>query len=606
MLGLASAAVDVRLGLTSARAVSRLPTGALPERRGPDSVRAVPELIAPWGGALVDLLEPSATLDETRRHAATLPSLQLSERSVCDLGLLASGAFSPLNRFMSLAQYDSVLASMRLSDGTLFPIPITLPVADPPALGSELALRDSRNDILAILTVEEVYPARLEEEARQVLGTVDPKHPLVREMASWGRWNVSGPLRVLRLPSFPDFAVLRLTPAQVRERLASMGRTNVVAFQTRNPLHRVHEELTRRAIEKTDGVLLLHPSVGMTKPGDVDHYTRVRTYQAVAAKYYEADRILLSLLPLAMRMAGPREALWHALIRRNFGANHFIVGRDHAGAGNDSNGRPFHGPYDAQQLVAAHAEELGVTMVPFEELVYLPDEDRYEESSRVPAGVRTLNLSGTQVRDQYLAAGKLLPPWFTRPETAAILAEAHPPQEARGVCIWFTGLSGAGKTTTAELLVSLLLEHGRQVTLLDGDVVRTHLSKGLGFSKEDRDANVLRIGFVAAEIVRHGGVTVCAAVSPYRNTRDSVRAMVGEDRFLEVFVDTPLAVCEERDVKGMYARARSGALQGFTGINDPYEAPDTPELTLDTVGATALDNARLIIELLQERGFVRR
>jgi sulfate adenylyltransferase len=385
----------------------------------------------------------------------------------------------------------------------------------------------------------------------------------------------------------------------VRALLEERGHQNVVAFQTRNPMHRAHEELTKRAIAAIDGVLLLHPSVGMTKPGDVDHYTRVRTYKALTENHYDKDRVVLSLLPLAMRMAGPREALWHAIIRRNFGANHFIVGRDHA-----SPGAGFYGPYDAQELVAKHSDEIGVTMVPFHELVYLADEDRYEEASNIPEGAATRSISGTQVRDEYLGKGVPLPSWFTRPEVAAILGESYPPRHRQGVCIWFTGLSGAGKSTTAEILSVLLLEHGRQSTMLDGDVVRTHLSKGLGFSKEDRDTNIVRIGFVAAEIARHGGVAICAAVSPYRATRDQVRALVGAEHFIEVFVDTPLEVCESRDAKGMYAAARRGAIKNFTGIDDPYEAPLAPEVTLDTTNATAEENARMVVTVLRQRGFV--
>jgi len=324
----------------------------------------------------------------------------------------------------------------------------------------------------------------------------------------------------------------------------------------------------------------------------------------LAERYYDPARMLLALLPLAMRMAGPREALWHAVIRRNYGADHLIVGRDHASPGLDSQGRPFYGPYDAQALVARHAAETGVRPVPFKELVYVPAEECYEEEARVSAGARTVSLSGTQVREEYLRRGRRLPGWFTRPEVAAILADAHPPRYRQGFCLWFTGLSGAGKSTTAEVLAVRLLEHGRQVTVLDGDVVRTHLSKGLGFSKEDRDTNIRRIGFVAAEIARHGGGVVCAAVSPYRSTRNECRAMLGDDRFIEIFVDTPLEVCEARDTKGMYRQARAGQLKNFTGIDDPYEPPLNPELVIDTVGRSAEENAELIIAYLDAQGFL--
>jgi sulfate adenylyltransferase len=561
---------------------------------------------SPYGGALVDLLISDDERAQLTAYAATLPSIQISARAQCDLELLATGAFSPLDRFLGRDDYERVIGEMRLADGTLWPMPITLPVDADAALElhREVVLRSAKNEMLAILTVEDVYAWDRGEAAQQIAGTRDAKHPLVAEMGRWGTLNVSGKLRVLGIPQAYDFRELRRTPAEVRRALETMGHEHVVAFQTRNPMHRAHEELTKRAIAAVDGTLLLHPAVGMTKPGDVDHYTRVRTYKALTEHHFERGRVLLSLLPLAMRMAGPREALWHALIRRNFGATHFIVGRDHASPGVDSTGKPFYGPYHAQELVAANAKEIGVEMVPFQELVYLVDEDRYEEASRVPAGATTRSISGTQVRDQYLAAGVPLPEWFTRPEVAAILAESHPPRHRQGVCIWFTGLSGAGKTTTADIVAALLLEHGRQSTLLDGDVVRTHLSKGLGFSKEDRDANILRIGFVAAEVVRHGGVAVCAAVSPYRATRDAVRTLVGADRFIEVFVDTPLDVCESRDVKGMYAQARRGAIKGFTGIDDPYEAPLSAEITLDTTDATAEENARRVIGMLRERGFV--
>lgn len=464
-------------------------------------------LIAPYGGKLVDLVVPASEADALKDHAGRLPSIQISERSVCDLELLAVGAFSPLDSFMGQADFQRVLDEMRLGSGYIFPIPITLSVEPGPdiKLGQDIALRNAKNELLAVLTIEEMYEWDHSEVARKVFGTEDVRHPLVAEMHRWGSLNIAGKLRVLQLPPHYDYQNLRLTPAETRARLEAYGRQNVVAFQTRNPLHRVHEELTKRATKETDGILLLHPVVGMTKPGDVDHYTRVRTYRALADSYYDQDRILLSLLPLAMRMAGPREALWHAIIRRNYGANHLIVGRDHAGPGNDSNGQPIYGPYDAQEMVEKYSEELGVKMVPFRLFVYLPDEDRYEEVSKVSKETRTASISGTQVRNDYLNNGKALPEWFTRPEVAEILAESYPPLHRQGACIWFTGLSGSGKSTTAEVLTSLLLEHGRQITVLDGDVVRTHLSKGLGFSKEDRDTNIRRIGFVAAELIRHGG-----------------------------------------------------------------------------------------------------
>ncbi len=564
-------------------------------------------LIAPCGGALVNLVVDAERRAALREEAGQLPYIQLSDRMLCDLELLAVGAFSPLDRFMGREDFERVVEEMRLTDGHVFPIPITLPTSmdDSWGLGDRIALRDQKNVTLAVMTVEEIYDWDRQKTARQVFGTSDPRHPLVAEMEQWGERNISGRLEVLELPRHYDFQDLRLTPRETRERLGDMGHSNVVAFQTRNPLHRVHEELTKRAIDVVDGTLLLHPVVGMTKPGDIDHFTRVRTYRVLAANHYPEDRILLALLPLAMRMAGPREALWHALIRRNFGANHLVVGRDHASPGKDSQGKPFYGPYDAQELVESFADELGVKAVPFQELVYLPDEDRYEEADRIPEGASTLVISGTQVREDYLRNGRPLPEWFTRPEVADILAEAHPPRHRQGACIWFTGLSGAGKSTTAEVLTNLLLEKGRNVTVLDGDVVRTHLSHGLGFSKEDRDRNILRIGFVAAEIARHGGIVICAAVSPYRSTRNEARRMAGDGHFIEVFVDTPLAVCEERDVKGMYAMARRGEIKNFTGIDDPYEAPVDPEITIRTVDATPEENARRILEFLSGRGYLR-
>jgi len=563
-------------------------------------------LISPYGGNLVNLMVSGDEREELIERSNRLPSVQISMRSLCDLELLATGAFSPLDKFMGKADYERVLTEMRLSDGTLFPIPVALPMdeSDLPSWGEQITLSDARNNTLAVMQIEEVFHWDPQREARLVLGSTDPKHPLISEMVRWGKVYVTGALKVLNLPVYHDFKELRMAPAQVRDRLEEMGNPNVVAFQTRNPMHRIHEELTKRAAEKVGGSLLIHPVVGMTRPGDVDHYTRVRVYRTLFENYYDRSNSLLCLLPLAMRMAGPKEALWHAIIRRNYGATHFIIGRDHAGPGKDSSGTPFYGPYEAQMMLTQYSEEIGVEPVEFTEMVFLAEDDRYEEKEQVPEDAKVFSISGTQVREEYLERGKRLPEWFTRKETAIILGQMYPPKHKQGVCIWFTGLSGSGKSTTAEILTSLLLERGRQVTLLDGDVVRTHLSKGLGFSPEDRDTNILRIGFVASELARHGGLVICAAISPYRATRNEVRQMVGDGHFIEVFVDTPIEVCEERDVKGLYARARRGQITGFTGVDDPYEEPVNPEIVLSTIGINPEENARIIVAYLEKNGFL--
>ncbi|HSE26449.1 MAG TPA: bifunctional sulfate adenylyltransferase/adenylylsulfate kinase [Pyrinomonadaceae bacterium] len=563
------------------------------------------ELITPYGGVLVDLTVED--FEDKLARAKQLPRIKLSERSLCDLELLAGGGFSPLDRFMSAADYQRVCSEMRLANGQIFPIPISLPIENDiiVELDSKVSLVDARNEIVAIMKVDEIYEWSLAETASNVFGTTDLRHPLVAEMHSWGKRNISGSLEVLQLPRHYDFSNLRLTPKETRARLAATNRSDVVAFQTRNPLHRAHEELTKRAIEQLDAILLLHPVVGMTKPGDIDYFTRVRTYKALAEKYYDPEQIVLSLLPLAMRMAGPREALWHAIIRRNYGANYLIVGRDHASPGTNAAGEPFYCPYDAQELVQRYESETGVKAFCFGEFVYLPDEDRYEDVGQLRNGAVTQQLSGTQARNWYREGGANLPSWFARPEVSAAIAETYPPQYKQGFCVWFTGLSSSGKSTTAEILTVLLQEYGRSVTVLDGDVVRNNLSQGLGFSKEDRDANILRIGFVASEVVRHNGAVICAAVSPYRATRNDVRNRIGTERFIEVFVNTPLSECEKRDAKGMYEKARNGEITNFTGIQDPYEPPLNPEIELETVRTSAEANARQIINYLLSRGWIR-
>lgn len=562
------------------------------------------KLISPYGGRLVDLAVTEAERVKCIEYSGELESLTLSERAICDLEMLATGAFSPLDGFMNSADYAAVLQTMRLADGTLFPVPITLPVDTRYAVGQAIALRDGFGNLLAIMTVDEVYEWDKRQFALKVLGTDDRNHPLVSELSRWGRYNIAGDLRVVALPDHRDFITLRQTPVQVRQLLDRIGSESVVAFQTRNPLHRAHESLTKRALEDVGGVLLLQPVVGMTKPGDVDHVTRVRCYQALVDNYYEHDRTVLSLLPLAMRMAGPREALLHAIIRRNYGATHFIVGRDHAGPGKDSRGSDIYGPYEAQELAKSFEAELGITILTYDEMVYVPKYDTYLERREVLDIEDTVRLSGTEIRESYLLQGRPLPPWFTRPEVATILQEACTPKHSRGFCLWFTGLSGSGKTTIAQAVEAALNEFGRKTTLLDGDIVRENLSKGLGFTRADREINISRVAYVAAQVVAHEGIAICALISPYEEARTKARSYFEVGRFVEIYVSTPIDVCMERDPKGHYVKARQGLLSSFTGIDDDYEAPINPDITIDTSRVGIAEASGIIMAELQRRGYL--
>ncbi|MEE8524907.1 MAG: bifunctional sulfate adenylyltransferase/adenylylsulfate kinase, partial [Thermoanaerobaculia bacterium] len=520
-------------------------------------------LITPHGGTLVDLLVSDERADELKSQSRDWPSWDLTPRQICDLELLLCGAFSPLRGFMNRTDHDAVCESMRLADGTLWPIPVTLDLTADAAAGLEpgstLGLRDPEGVMLAVLHVEDVWTPDPAAHAESVYGTSSRDHPGVAHILD--RTNqvaVGGRLEGIQLTPHYDFRHLRETPSDFRTWAARSGWRRIVAFQTRNPMHRAHFELTLRAAKDLQASLLIHPVVGMTKPGDLDHYTRVRCYQALMARYPQPT-VKLALLPLAMRMAGPREALWHAIIRKNYGCTDFIVGRDHAGPGNDSSGKPFYGPYDAQELLRQHQEELGIEMVPFQMMVYVEDLDRYMQLDEVPEDARTLTLSGTELRSR-LANGREIPHWFTYPEVAHELTRRHPPRSQRGLTVFFTGLSGAGKSTIAHALMIKLLEvGGRPVTLLDGDIVRKNLSSELGFSREHRNLNIRRIGFVASEITKNRGIAICAPIAPYDSVRREVREMIEElGGFFLVHIATPLEVCEERDRKGLYAKARAG------------------------------------------------
>lgn len=567
-------------------------------------------LNAPHGGELVDLMVPADRAREMQAKSRDWPSWDLTPRQLCDLELLLSGGFSPLRGFMNRADYEGVCHKMRLADGKLWPMPITLDVAEELARalkpGSTLALRDAEGVMLAALHAEEIWQPDLRAEAQSVFGTVSLNHPgAAHLLQKTAPWYVGGRLEGLQRPAHYDFRALRMTPAELRAEFNRLGWRKIVAFQTRNPMHRAHQELTLRAAKQVGANLLINPSVGLTKPGDVEYYVRVRCYQELLPKYPK-DTVRLALLPLAMRMGGPREALWHAIIRKNHGASHFIVGRDHAGPGTDGrDGKPFYGPYDAQELLRKHETEINVTMVPFQMMVYLEDEDRYIPENEVAPGARVLNISGTELRRR-LAAGSEIPSWFTFPEVVGELQRSYPPRDRQGFTVFFTGLSGSGKSTIARILMTKFLEMGgRPVTLLDGDLVRKHLSSELGFSREHRDINIRRIGYVASEITKNGGIAICAPIAPYDTIRKEVRGMIDPlGGFILVHLSTSLEACEARDRKGLYAKARAGIVKQFTGISDPYEAPSDAEVVIDTNEMTPEESAQEVFLHLEREGFI--
>ncbi len=558
-----------------------------------------------------DLYAPPDTAQSLKTGAADLTSWDLTPRQICDLELLMNGGFTPLTGFLGERDYDSVVETMRLADGALWPIPITLDVSDPFAAalkpGQDIALRDPEGVILATMTVTDRWTPDKTREAEQVFGTNDTTHPAVNYLHHIaGRVYLGGPVTGLQPPVHYDFRARRDTPNELRAAFRKLGWQRIVAFQTRNPLHRAHQELTVRAAREAQANLLIHPVVGMTKPGDVDHFTRVRCYEAVLDKY-PAATTSISLLNLAMRMAGPREALWHGLIRRNHGCTHFIIGRDHAGPGKNASGEDFYGPYDAQALFRQYEDEIGIRMVGFRNMLYVQERAQYEPSDEITdrANVTILNISGTELRRR-LREGLDIPDWFSFPEVVTELRRRFPPRSRQGFTVFFTGLSGSGKSTIANALMTKLMETGdRPVTLLDGDIVRKNLSSELGFSKAHRDLNIRRIGYVAGEITKNGGIAICAPIAPYAATRRAVREEIEQfGAFVEVHVATSLEECERRDRKGLYRLARAGRIEAFTGISDPYDVPDAPELRVGTENADVDTCAHQIILKLENMGLI--
>ncbi len=567
-------------------------------------------LISPHGGSLKEKLLSDEEAQELKIKASDYPSWDMNEHQLCDIEMILNGGFSPLNGFLGKSDYDAVVKKMRLADGTLWPIPITLDVTEEFAKqvteGSHIALRDQEGVLIAVINVSDIWVPDKKKESGSVFGTKDQMHPGVNYL--FNKANpvyIGGEVSGVEMPAHYDFKHFRDTPRELREKFKRLGWRKIVAFQTRNPMHRAHIELTFRAAQRAEANLLIHPVVGMTKPGDIDYYSRVRCYEHII-KHYPELTTALSLLPLAMRMGGPREALWHAIIRKNYGCTHLIVGRDHAGPGTDSKGNAFYGPYDAQKLFAKYQKEIGIEMVPFQMMVYIKERAEYVPADKVGKGQSVLNISGTEFRRR-LQDGLDIPEWFSYPEVVDELRKTYPSRHRQGFTIFFTGLSGSGKSTIAKALMVKLMEvGGRSVTLLDGDIVRKNLSSELGFSREHRDLNILRIGFVATEITRNGGIAICAPIAPYQATRQKVReAISGVGGFFEVFVSTPLETCQSRDRKGLYAKARAGLIKEFTGISDPYEEPESSELAIDTQDCLPDEAAQRIILRLEKEGYIR-
>lgn len=571
--------------------------------------------LTPHGGVLKDLFARDAPRkDELAAEAETLPALTLSERHLCDLELILNGGFSPLDGFLNEKDYNGVVKDLRLESGVLFSMPITLDVdqatVDELAIkpGARITLRDFRDERnLAILTVEDVYRPDKALEAREVFGSEDDSHPGIHYLFHTAKeFYVGGKLEALSRLDHYDFLELRYTPSELRAHFEKLGWQRIVAFQTRNPMHRAHRELTVRAARSQQANVLIHPVVGLTKPGDIDHFTRVRVYKAILPRYPNG-MASLALLPLAMRMGGPREAIWHAIIRKNHGATHFIVGRDHAGPGKNKQGVDHYGPYDAQEAVQKYRDELGIKMVEFQEMIYLPDRDEYMPRDEVPEGVRTTNISGTELRYR-LRTGREIPEWFSYPEVVKVLREQNPLPSAKGFTIFLTGYQNSGKDQIARALQATLMQGGgRPVSMLLGETVRHELSAELGFSREDRKTNVARIAFVASELTKAGAAVIAAPIAPFEDARQQARELIEKTGpFFLVHVATPLEFCERTDRRGIYQKARAGEIKGFTGVDDPYEVPTTAELVVDCEKQTVRSIVHEIILLLESRGLLDR
>jgi sulfate adenylyltransferase len=561
--------------------------------------------------ALRQLTVDSDRAEELKGQSLEFPSVTLTQRQLCDLELLLGGGFTPLTGFLGEAAYESVVEGSRLPDGTVWPIPITLDIEEAQAekleTGNKLALRDNEGFMLAVVHVEDVWRPDQEREAEQVYETNTMAHAGVRYLHEQVKpVYVGGRVEGIQLPGHYDYEELRHTPEELRHHFAKLGWRQVVGFHTSRPMHRLQRELTMRAAKDAEAHILVHPVVGMTKPGDLAYHARVKCYQAIE-KHYPRGLMALSLLPLAMRMAGPREALWHALVRRNYGCTHFIVGPDHASPpGENGAAEGFYEADAARELVSRYQGEIDIKVVSFDRHCYAPARREFISVSQAKAANEPCEeLSSKELADR-LAHDQEVPCWFTYPEVLKTLRHVYPPRRRQGIALFFTGLSGSGKSTLAQVIYGKLVEEGsRPVTMLDGDVVRLHLSSELGFSKAHRDLNVRRIGFVASEITKNGGVALCAPIAPYASSRKANRELIEQHGvYIEIHVSTPLEVCEARDRKGLYAKARKGIIPEFTGISDPYEVPENPELRIDTAELSPMEAAQEIYLYLLREGYL--
>ena len=547
-------------------------------------------------------------MNNIKQKTLSLPRINLNSRQLCDLELLMNGSFFPLEGFMDQESYSSVISKMRLKNNQLFPIPIVLDVinGNDYKINNEIILCDEYGKPLALMKISSVYKPDKLKEAKLVYKTKDLNHPGVNYLMNQTYdYYLGGKITPIEKIDRFDFIEYRQTPEELKSWFKKNKWTKIIGFQTRNPIHKAHYWLIKNAADNFNAKILVHPAVGVTKEGDIDYITRVRCYIELYQKHLK-NFAKLSLLPLAMRMAGPREALLHMIIRKNYGCTHFIVGRNHADPGKDKNGKLYYQPYDAQKLAKKYQSEIGLIVIPFKELVYDESKKEYLPIDKIKGSKHIKRISGTEFR-KMITTNKRIPNWFSFPEVLTEIRRGVKREVKDGLTIFFTGLPSSGKSTISRMLYFKLLEMvNKKITLLDGDIVRQNLSKGLGFSKEDRITNIKRIGFIASEITKHQGIAICSAIAPHKEARFYNRQLISKyGHYVEIFVSTPLKTCKKRDTKGLYRKAELGLIKGFTGIDDKYEVPINPEIDIDTSNYSPMECVDKIIKHLKKHHLIK-